>query len=177
MTQVHYRAVEHIEGSKRSQPAGEEHHSPTATDGNLEEEQRLVDTITAPGGVRAAPGREQIDHFIKRLILHKYTLPVVCVRVCMDRCVCVSVVSICGFVHRSICPVVLYYRCKSLDVLVITDLLREKLRSQTSQVVLVSIYVCNVGGSSLAWPDRLEGATRAFCYGLCLKDSLAHFEY
>ncbi|XP_065898492.1 AP-4 complex accessory subunit tepsin-like [Dysidea avara] len=88
------KLVEHVE-DRRFQPAGEEQQP--LTDSSSEEEQRLVDTITAPGGVRAAPGREQLDHFIKK--------------------------------------------CKSLDVLVITDLMRDKLRSQNNQVVLRALFV------------------------------------
>jgi hypothetical protein len=35
----------------------------------IEQEQKLVDDITAPGGVRAAPPRESLNKFITRWVL------------------------------------------------------------------------------------------------------------
>ena len=74
-----------------------------------------------------------------------------------------------------------YYRCKSLDVLIITDLLKDKLKSESQQVVLVSndiiITSCDAYNSycdilsvfeALALCDRLRfNYYRGHC--LCLR--------
>jgi len=84
---LHYRVVEHVE-DRRSQPAGEEQQP--LSDSSSEEEQRLVDAITAPGGVRAAPGREQLDQFIKKLVLILDAI-LFCLCVCLPIYLSVSV--------------------------------------------------------------------------------------
>lgn len=40
--------------------------TPTSSEGHNEQEMRLVDEITAPGGVRTAPTREAMTSFISR---------------------------------------------------------------------------------------------------------------
>ena len=47
-------------------------------DRNTEQERRLVDDITAPGGVKAAPPRDSLNKFISRSALIQY----MCVHVC-----------------------------------------------------------------------------------------------
>jgi len=169
---VNYR-VEKTE-DRIYQPAEKEQQSTVTADEGSEEEQKIVDMVTAPGGVRAAPARDQLDQFIKKFVSLSVCL-LACLSVCMLACLCVCQLvcvfvslSICVFVSLSICVFVSLsvclsaclsmcllaclsvclsaclcvcqycYRCKSLDVLVITDLLKEKLRSESHQVVLVS---------------------------------------
>lgn len=54
----------------------EEHLSSTGEDlssyeqTSIEQEQRLVDDITAPGGVRAAPPRESLNKFVARCVIY-----------------------------------------------------------------------------------------------------------
>ena len=127
---------------KRFQPSVEEQ---PASERESEEEQKVVDMVTAPGGVRAAPARDQLDHFIKKCV---------CVFVGLSVCVLVSL-SVCGVVNISLLRLQFCCRCKSLDVLIITDLLKEKLRSESQQVVLVSIDI----GSCDAYDNHTPNIT------------------
>lgn len=56
---------------------GKEQQETVAVDEGSEEEQKIVDMITAPGGVRAAPARDQLDQFIK-----KFVSPSICLFFC-----------------------------------------------------------------------------------------------
>lgn len=42
--------------------------APTSSSGHSEQERKLVDEITAPGGVRTAPTREAMTTFINRYV-------------------------------------------------------------------------------------------------------------
>lgn len=69
---AHYRHKPTSQWSYQREEDEREHLSSTGQDlsvyeeSSIEQEQRLVDDITAPGGVRAAPPRDTLNKFISR---------------------------------------------------------------------------------------------------------------
>ena len=81
---------------------------------NTEQERRLVDDITAPGGVKAAPPRDSLNRFISRSALS------LSLSISLSRSLlCESIVCVCTYVCMCVC--VHMYVCVCVSVLVVVQ--------------------------------------------------------